>query len=181
MGCRVQSSQNTGIAYIRLPSPTPQSRHPERFGPYKCVNATRDIFVVVDKSDMFGSENVKYMWLNDLFLGIRNTFVGKYHFLVINDHLWGPSVHVDKSFKKIQVWVRPLPHQGNACILGTLNPATHPLKSQSIFEQQPMNWRNEITADSQISHFFFDQESFLCHCCQRRKIKRRHLFFLFSL
>ena len=25
------------------------------------------------------------MWLNDLFWGIRNTFVGKYHFLVIND------------------------------------------------------------------------------------------------
>ena len=41
-----------------------------------------------------------YMWLNDLFWGIRNTFVGKYHFLVINDHLWGPSVHVDKSLKK---------------------------------------------------------------------------------
>ena len=42
------------------------------------------------------------MWLNDLFWGKRNTFVGKYHFLVINDHLWGPLVHVDKSFKKIQ-------------------------------------------------------------------------------
>ena len=49
------------------------------------------------------------MWLNDLFWGIRNTFVGKYHFLVINDHLWGPSVHVDKSFKKIQAGVRPPP------------------------------------------------------------------------
>ena len=47
------------------------------------------------------------MWLNDLFWGIRNTFVEKYHFLVINDHLWGPSVHVDKSFKKIQARVRP--------------------------------------------------------------------------
>ena len=36
--------QNTGIAYLRLTPPTPQSRHPERFGPYKCVNATRNIF-----------------------------------------------------------------------------------------------------------------------------------------
>ena len=41
------------------------------------------------------------MWLNDLFWGIRNTFVGKLSLLII-DHLWGPSVHVDKSFKKIQ-------------------------------------------------------------------------------
>ena len=40
------------------------------------------------------------MWLNDLFWGKRKTFVGKYHFFVINDHLWGPSVHVDKSVKK---------------------------------------------------------------------------------
>ena len=37
----------------------------------------------------------------------RDTFVGKYHFLVINDHLWGPSVHVDKFFKNIQAGVRP--------------------------------------------------------------------------
>ena len=33
--------------------------------------------------------------------------MGKYHFLVINDHLWGPSVHMDKSFKRIQAGVRP--------------------------------------------------------------------------
>ena len=46
------------------------------------------------------------MWLNDLFWGIRNTFV-EYHFLVINDHLRGPSVHVNKSSKRIQAWVRP--------------------------------------------------------------------------
>ena len=42
------------------------------------------------------------MWFNDLFWGKRDTFVGKFNFLVINDHLWGPSVHVDKSSKKIQ-------------------------------------------------------------------------------
>ena len=66
------------------------------------------------------------MWLNDMFWGIRNTFVGKYHFLVINDHLKGPSVHVDKSFKKIQAGVRP-PHPGNAWILGTNGSASHPL------------------------------------------------------
>ena len=38
--------------------------------------------------------------LNDLFWGKRNTFVGKYLFWVMNDHLRGPSVHVDKSLKK---------------------------------------------------------------------------------
>ena len=36
------------------------------------------------------------------------------------------SVHVDKSFTKIQARVRP-PHSGNACILGLAGPATHPL------------------------------------------------------
>ena len=41
--CCTILSKNTGIALIML-TPTPQSRHPERFGPYKCVNATRDIF-----------------------------------------------------------------------------------------------------------------------------------------
>ena len=46
------------------------------------------------------------MWLNDLFWGIRNNFVGKYHLLLMNDHLLGPSVHVD-NFKKIQEWARP--------------------------------------------------------------------------
>ena len=72
------------------------------------------------------------MWLNDLFWGIRITFLGKYHFFVINDHLWGPSVHVDQSFKKIQAGVRP-PHPGNVCILGTSGPATPPL---SIFSNK---------------------------------------------
>ena len=56
------------------------------------------------------------MW----FLGKKGTFLwGNYHFWVMNDHLWGPSVHVDKSFTKIQARVRPPPHPGNACILGT--------------------------------------------------------------
>ena len=41
-------------------------------------------------------------------------------------------MHVDKSFKKIRDGVRPTrsdppPHLGNACILGTFGPATHPL------------------------------------------------------
>ena len=46
------------------------------------------------------------MW----FLGKKGTFLwGNYHFWVMNDHLWGPSVHVDKSFKKIQARVRPPP------------------------------------------------------------------------
>ena len=71
--------------------------------------------------------NYVWEWLNDLFWGIRNTFVGKYHFLVINGHLWGPSVHVDKSFKKIQARVRP-PHPGIARILGTYGSASHPLE-----------------------------------------------------
>lgn len=48
--------------------------------------------------------------LNDLFWGKRNTFVGKYLFWVMNDHLRGPSVHVDKSLKKS----RPPPHPRNA-------------------------------------------------------------------
>ena len=34
---------------------------------------------------------------------------GNYHFWVLNDHLWGASVHVDKSFTKIQARVRPPP------------------------------------------------------------------------
>ena len=46
------------------------------------------------------------MW----FLGKKGTFLwGNYHFWVMNDHLWGPSVHVDKSFTKIQARVRPPP------------------------------------------------------------------------
>ena len=39
----------------------------------------------------------------------RDTFVGKFSLLGMNDHLWGPSVHVDKSFTKIQAKVRPSP------------------------------------------------------------------------
>ena len=42
--------------------------------------------------------------------GILGTLLwGKYHFWVMNDHLWGPSVHVDKAFKKIQAGARPPP------------------------------------------------------------------------
>ena len=44
-------------------------------------------------------------------------FVGKSHFLVINDHLW---VYMDKSFKKIQAGVRPW-------ILGKIGTALPPL------------------------------------------------------
>ena len=52
---------------------------------------------------MFESENVEYMWLNYLFWGLRNTFCGK---ISLFGDKW-PSVHVDKSFKKIQAGVRP--------------------------------------------------------------------------
>ena len=46
------------------------------------------------------------MW----FLGKKGTLLwGNNHFWVMNDHLWGPSVHVDKSFTKIQARVRPPP------------------------------------------------------------------------
>ena len=39
------------------------------------------------------SENVKEMWLNDIFWGIKaHFFGGNYHFLVMNDHFGGPSV-----------------------------------------------------------------------------------------
>ena len=42
-----------------------------------------------------------------IYSGGKGTLLwGKYHLLVINDHLWWPSVHVDKSFKKIQAGVR---------------------------------------------------------------------------
>ena len=41
--------------------------------------------------------------------GKGTLFWGNYHFLVMNDHLWGPSVYGDKSFTKIQARVRPPP------------------------------------------------------------------------
>ena len=41
--------------------------------------------------------------------GKRTLLWGNYHFWVMNDHLWGSSVHVDKSFTKIQARVRPPP------------------------------------------------------------------------
>ena len=73
------------------------------------------------------------MWLNDLFWGICNTFVGKYHFLVINDHLWWPSVHVDKSFKKIQAGVRPPPIQAMPVFWELLDRQPIPKEEKVIF------------------------------------------------
>ena len=61
--------------------------------------------------------------LNGLFWGKKKTFVGKYLFWVMNDHLRGPSVHVDKSLKKSRP---PPPHPRNAWILGTFGTATPP-------------------------------------------------------
>ena len=62
------------------------------------------------------------------FWGKKGHFCGEIiTFCVMNDHLWGPSVHVDKSFKKIQARVRPPPHSGNAWILGVSIPDTPPL------------------------------------------------------
>ena len=86
------------------------------------------------------------MWLNDLFWGIRNTFVGKYHFLVINDHLWGPSVHVDKSIKKIQTGVRFPPPPSRQCLYfgkeWTGNPSLNasPLSSDRSISTGPSEW-----------------------------------------
>ena len=57
------------------------------------------------------------MWLNDLFWGIRNTFVGKYQFLVTDDHLLRSlnscgqnlSTCICQILQKIQAGVRPPP------------------------------------------------------------------------
>ena len=78
------------------------------------------------------------MWLNDLFWGIRNTFVGKYQFLVIDDHLWGPSVHVDKSFKKIQAWVRPPPPSWQCLYFGNFWSGNPSLMAASIVNASGM-------------------------------------------
>ena len=45
-----------------------------------------------------------------IYSGGKGTLLwGNYHFWVMNDHLWGASVHVDKSFTKIQARVSPPP------------------------------------------------------------------------
>ena len=49
---------------------------------------------------------------------IRNTFVRKYHFLVINDHLWALSA-CGQILQKNPGRGQTPPHPGNACILGT--------------------------------------------------------------
>ena len=63
-----------------------------------------------DKSALiiFVSENVKEMWLNDLFWGIRAHFWGGiHHFLVMNDHFGGPTVHCGQILQKILARGRP--------------------------------------------------------------------------
>ena len=66
----------------------------------------------------------------------RDTFVGKFSLLGMNDHLWGPSVHVDKSFTKIQAKVRPPPPSRQCLYLGGSGPATPPLPKLHLAEQQ---------------------------------------------
>ena len=73
------------------------------------------------------------MWLNDLFWGIRNTFVGKYKCLVINDHIWGPSAYVDKSFKNIRAWVRPPPPSRQCLYFGNFCSVIPSLIWQNIY------------------------------------------------
>ena len=63
------------------------------------------------------------MWLNDLFWGKRNTFVGRYHFSVINDALSACGQILQKN----QVRGQTPPHSGNSCILGTFYPASPPI------------------------------------------------------
>ena len=69
------------------------------------------------------SENVKEMWLNDIFLGNKGTLLGEnYHFLVMNDHFGGPSVHCRQILQK---------NPGNARILGAYR--------VYIIDPQPIN------------------------------------------
>ena len=82
------------------------------------------------------------MWLNDLFWGIRNTFLGKYHFLVINDHLWGqgPQCMWTNPSKKSRQGSDLPPHTGNASILGTFVPAFPPLFTVIIVRSVPSSY-----------------------------------------
>ena len=46
------------------------------------------------------------MWLNDLFWGIKGTlFGGNYHFLVMNHHFGGPSVHCGQILQKNRLYI----------------------------------------------------------------------------
>ena len=69
----------------------------------------------------------------------------------MNDHLWGPSVHVDKSFTKIQARVRPPPHSGNACILGASGPGTPPLWTE--IKETMLSTRNSRNDEAQFKHY----------------------------
>ena len=64
---------------------------------------------------MFESENVKYMWLNDLFWGIRNTSVRA---------LSACGQSLQKNPGRGQT--PPSPNSGNTCILGTFGTVTPP-------------------------------------------------------
>ena len=77
--------------------------------PIPVRNATRDIFSTkVRKSCLRVKMLSRCGWM--IYSGGKGTLLwGNYHFWVMNDHLWGPSVHVDKSFTKIQARVRPPP------------------------------------------------------------------------
>ena len=123
--CRTRCSQNSGIAWIRL-TPHPLIQASWAIWPIisrKCDS--RQFSTKVRKSFLRVKMLNRCGWM--IYSGGKGTLLwGNYHFWVMNDHLWGPSVHVDKSFTKIQARVRPPPHSGNACILGVSGSATHP-------------------------------------------------------
>ena len=97
------------------------------------------------------------MWLNDLFWGIRNTFVGKLSLLII-DHLWGPSVHVDKSFKKIQEGVRPPPPSRQCLHFGKEWYGSPSLSDMSMpLSLDYWSWFWQISLKPALTNLVFDQ------------------------
>ena len=104
------------------------------------------------------------MW----FLGKKGTFLwGNYHFWVMNDHLWGPSVHVDKSFTKIQARVRPPPFRqwlyfGSFC---SGNPSLNWTKNWAMENEavQHIKWISENLA---IYYLIVQEKNFLGGSCR---------------
>ena len=94
----------------------------------------------------------------------RDILWGNYHFWVMNDHLWGPSVHVDKSFTKIQARVRPPPHSGNACILGASGPITPPLLCEGRKLQEKGDGCGSISGERQLVKVPSVLCSLVLHC-----------------
>ena len=96
------------------------------------------------------------MWSNDMFWGIRNTFVGKYHFLVINDHFERPlpKCIADKSPQKFLARVRLPPPSWQCQDFGNIwytNPSLITWEKlgqvdglQDLLRPKLLTWRNRL-------------------------------------